>query len=328
MQMILIVTAPTDPHADAVEGELDRRGASYVRFDPADFPTKASLDVRLGATGLRRVLRTRETQIDLDAVTAVWFRRPGPSRPDQHLTGWVAGLVAHESTMMMADLWETLEVFAMPAPRPVVLRAQYKLRQLQLAAELGFELPDTSIGNDPDALLAMFDTHGGRLVTKQIGPTQLGETPDGDPALRYTEPVRHRDLVHASGLRLCPMIVQAYVPKALELRVTVVGARVFAAAIDSQRANHTRHDWRRYDDANTLTRRFDLPDEVAARCVALTRRLGLCYGAIDLVLTPEGRYVFLEINPSGQYRWIEEATGLPITSAIADLLMGACAPAA
>jgi glutathione synthase/RimK-type ligase-like ATP-grasp enzyme len=50
-------------------------------------------------------------------------------------------------------------------------------------------------------------------------------------------------------------------------------------------------------------------------------RLGLCYGAIDMVLTPDGRYVFLEINPNGQYLWIEEAAGLPISDAICDLLM-------
>jgi glutathione synthase/RimK-type ligase-like ATP-grasp enzyme len=326
--MILIVSAPIDPHADAVEGELERRGAHYVRFDPADFPTNASLDVHLGPTGLRRVLRTSDGEIDLDAVTAVWFRRPGKSRPAEHLQGWVADLAAAESTTLMADLWETLDVFALPAPRPVVLRAQYKLRQLQLAAALGFELPDTSIGNDPDALLAMFSEHAGQLITKQIGPTQLHTTADGDPVLRYTEPLRHRDLVHAEALRLCPMIVQAYVPKALELRVTVVGPRVFAAAIDSQRANHTRHDWRRYDDSSTVTEKYELPDVVTARCIALTRELGLCYGAIDLVLTPDHRYVFLEINPSGQYLWIEHATGLPITSAIADLLVGAYAPAA
>ena len=53
----------------------------------------------------------------------------------------------------------------------------------------------------------------------------------------------------------------------------------------------------------------------------LVEKLGLCYGAIDMVLTPDGRYVFLEINPNGQYLWIELATGLPISDAICSLLM-------
>ena len=139
--------------------------------------------------------------------------------------------------------------------------------------------------------------------------------------MRYTEPVRPRDLVHVEDLRLCPLIVQQYVPKRLELRVTVVGDEVFAAAIHSQASNHTRLDWRRYDDARTPIAPFELPADVAERCRALVRELGLCYGAIDLVLTPDDRFVFLEINPNGQYLWIELATGLPISAAVADLLL-------
>ena len=54
----------------------------------------------------------------------------------------------------------------------------------------------------------------------------------------------------------------------------------------------------------------------------MVERLGLCYGAIDMILTPDGRYVFIEINPNGQYLWIEQETGLPISAAICDLLMG------
>jgi glutathione synthase/RimK-type ligase-like ATP-grasp enzyme len=111
------------------------------------------------------------------------------------------------------------------------------------------------------------------------------------------------------------------VEKRVELRVTVVGTKVFAAEIDSQATNHTRFDWRRYDLGNTPHRAHPLPDDVAERCLALTQRLGLSYGAIDLIVTPDGRYVFIEINPNGQYSWIEHCTGLPITDALCDLLM-------
>src|SRR5439155_11640005 len=85
--------------------------------------------------------------------------------------------------------------------------------------------------------------------------------------------------------------------------------------------NHTKYDWRRYDLEQTPHLPHQLPDDVAQRCVALTERLGVRYGAVDLILTPDGRYVFLEINPNGQYLWIEELTGLPISDAIRDLLM-------
>jgi glutathione synthase/RimK-type ligase-like ATP-grasp enzyme len=64
-----------------------------------------------------------------------------------------------------------------------------------------------------------------------------------------------------------------------------------------------------------------LPPEIQDKCVRLVEQLELSYGAIDMVLTPEGRYVFLEINPNGQYLWIEEQTGMPISAALCDLLM-------
>ena len=138
---------------------------------------------------------------------------------------------------------------------------------------------------------------------------------------RYTLVVSTRDVGYAGALRRGPVIFQAYVPKRLELRVTVVGSAVFAAEIHSQHTRRTRHDWRRYDHYQTPLGRHALPDDVAGRCRRLVAELGLCYGAIDLILTPDGRYVFLEINPNGQYLWIEEATGLPISDALCDLLM-------
>ena len=127
--------------------------------------------------------------------------------------------------------------------------------------------------------------------------------------------------MHARAIRLCPVIFQAYVPKRVELRITVVGRQVFAAEIHSQHSNHTKHDWRRYDRYQTPYFPHSLPTHLQQLCVRLVERLGLCYGAIDTVLTPDGRYVFLEINPNGQYLWIEKMTGLPISDAICDLLI-------
>ncbi|MEV5448318.1 hypothetical protein AB0N23_38340, partial [Streptomyces sp. NPDC052644] len=253
--------------------------------------------------------------VDLDAVTAVWFRRPGVPVAPPHLGEPHAGFVVQESRQFVGDVWETLDVPALPAARPVVLRAQQKVRQLQLALRLGFDVPATAVGNDPRDVLDLFTHTGGRKITKQVGLTSLL-----DELMRFTEPVTHRDVGHVDGVRHCPLIAQERVPKRVELRVTVVGDRVFTAAIDSQRSNHARHDWRRQDDRNTPLSRYDLPDDVAARCKALTRALGLRYSALDLIVTPDGRYVYIEINPTGQYLWVEEETGLPITAAVVDLL--------
>jgi glutathione synthase/RimK-type ligase-like ATP-grasp enzyme len=322
--VILVLSCSDDVHADAMQHVLDRRGVPHVRLDPALFPSAASLSVEFGPQGLHsRAVTLPDRVLDLDEVTAVWVRRPQPPVPPTPYRGTPVGdVIAEETSVVTTDLWDTLDVTYVPAPRPALRRAQFKMRQLQLAAQLGLELPPTVVTNDPDAFLEFAARHE-RVITKQAGTTHPCRTPDGLGVARYTELVLPRDLLHVASVAQCPVVVQAYVPKQVELRVTIVGSRVFAAAIHSQLAHRTQDDWRRYDDAHTVIEPWTLPRAVEQALLGLSARLGLQYSASDLVLTPDGRYVYLETNPSGQYLWIEEATGLQITEAIADLLVGA-----
>jgi glutathione synthase/RimK-type ligase-like ATP-grasp enzyme len=190
---------------------------------------------------------------------------------------------------------------------------------------MGFELPPTLITNDPDEFLDFYNQHNGNIISKLLGIAFTKHI--GAKFNRYTEVVSKRNVGYAETVRYCPSIFQAYVPKKVELRITVIGEQVFAAEIHSQESHHTRYDWRRYDLYQTPHLPHDLPAEVRQLCVELTRKLGLCYGAIDMILTPDGRYVFIEINPNGQYLWIELLTELPITEALCDLLIaGNAAP--
>jgi glutathione synthase/RimK-type ligase-like ATP-grasp enzyme len=328
--LILILTGEGDPHAEAVEACLRRRGAAFTRFDPAWYPDRARLSIGIDRTGtLDGELSFDGQRLALADLGAVWVRRPGrPATASASLGPAAAHVVTLDAGAAMADLWELLECRVVPGSPDAIAHAAHKGRQLLSAARLGFDVPTTVTGNDPDALLDLVAATAGPVITKRVAPGQRMEAEGGVQVGRFSLVVRPRDLVHAEDLARCPITAQAYVPKALELRVTVVGEQVLTAAIDSQVSNHTRHDWRRYDHATTPVRPFALPPAVEARCRRLVRHLGLVYGAIDLVLTPDGRYVFLEINPSGQYLWIEELTGLPITDAIADVLVGAgAAPA-
>ncbi|MEX0910336.1 MAG: ATP-dependent carboxylate-amine ligase, partial [Candidatus Paceibacterota bacterium] len=114
---------------------------------------------------------------------------------------------------------------------------------------------------------------------------------------------------------------QEYIPKAYEVRVTVVGDLTFAARIDSQESSRTEVDWRQYDFANVGHYTEELTHEIHSRCVNLVKELGLRYGAIDLIVTPQGEWVFLENNCNGQWLWIEKLVGLEISDAIARLLI-------
>jgi hypothetical protein len=320
--LILILTQSSDEHAEHVMKMLAARGAEFVRFDPADFPAHASLSVGYAPDGkMRSFLRLGETVINLAQLQSVWSRRPQAPVPHTQIQdAKLRQFIAQDARTFLQGLWNALSCLWLPGHPAAIQRAQLKASQLRLAAEVGLELPPTLVTNSREEFLDFYNEHNGNVVSKLTGPA-FDQTIGATGFARYTEVVSKRDLGYAASIEYCPVILQAYVPKRLELRITVVGQRVFPAEIHSQQTHHTRHDWRRYDLNNTPHFRHDLPREFEERCVSLVKRLELCYGAIDMILTPDGRYVFVEINPSGQYLWIEDQTGLPISSAICDLLI-------
>jgi glutathione synthase/RimK-type ligase-like ATP-grasp enzyme len=319
---VLILTETDDEHARFLEPKLQARGAEILRFDNAQFPAEAELSLRYSRAGRwEHTLRVEGETILPAQISAVWNRRF--SQPTLHadLTDVsVRYYVEQEARHFLRDFWDTRETQWVPATPTVVMNAEQKAAQLQLAAELGFELPPTLITNSAQAVLEFRRQYPGALISKACHSATV-RCEDGTTRGVFTEVVSNRDLGYLASLRYCPVIFQAYVPKRVELRITVVGSRVFAAEIHSQQTRHTRFDWRRYDDAHTVYQPHPLPEKVERQCLLLVERLGLCYGAIDMIVTPDGRYVFLEINPNGQWLWIERYTGLPISEALCDLLL-------
>lgn len=142
------------------------------------------------------------------------------------------------------------------------------------------------------------------------------------PLATYTRKLsRDEALAHAELVDLSPVYVQPYVEKQIELRIYVIGNRILAASIDSQASERTKVDWRHYDLANVQHAPYVLPDPIAEGILRLTRVAGLSYAAIDMIVEPSGAHRFVEINPSGQFGWIEALTGLPIARSIAEELM-------
>jgi glutathione synthase/RimK-type ligase-like ATP-grasp enzyme len=225
-----------------------------------------------------------------------------------------------ESRVTIMGMLASLDVFRMDA-EPLIRRAENKQLQIQIARAFGLDTPRTLITNDPEAVRAFARTCERGMVTKMLSSFAIYE--DDAEKVVFTNPVAAEDLNDLDGLRLCPMTFQEQVSKRLELRVTVVGTRVLAAAIDSQASARAAHDWRR-DGVSLIDawQPYTLPPEVEENLLRLMDYFDLNYGAADFIVTPEGRHVFLEVNPSGEFFWLERRPGLPISEAIADVLLG------
>ncbi len=320
-EVILILSGSEDAHANWVEDKLRQRQVEFLRFTPAQFPQKATISLSYLPSGQAQYcLKVGKTIIDLHKVKAIWNRRPESPIPHPEFSDEpTRQFLSEECAGFIQDALSALECLWFPAPSNTLQKAKLKGLQLKVAAEIGFDIPPTLITNSAEDFIEFYNQNKGQIISKVAGPNQLRNLRDDFG--RYTELVTFRDLTYAHALQYCPIIFQAYVPKLVELRITVVGKDVFAAEIHSQKSNHARHDWRRHDFSTTQYWPHELPHEVAEKCVSLTEKLGLSYGAIDMILTPEKKYVFVEINPNGQYLWIEEMTGLPISDAICDFLI-------
>jgi glutathione synthase/RimK-type ligase-like ATP-grasp enzyme len=198
-------------------------------------------------------------------------------------------------------------------------RAGNKLSQLRLAPACSLEVPRTMVTNDPDAVRA-FARRAGPLVTKMLvqPPLPAGEE---ETAVVFTSAVTEADLRDLDGLPMCPMIFQERIEKQLEIRATIVGHEVFSAAIDVSGSGEV--DWRRVRLTGGAVdwTPCELPADVRAGLVGMLDRLGLNFGAFDLVRTAAGRHVFLELNPFGSFAFLGQAWEGPIAAAIADVLV-------
>jgi hypothetical protein len=319
--MILILSAPDDSHVSLVTRKLAKIQADVRWIDPGSVPATAKVVLSYDSSHICRMnLLGDKWAIDLAGVSAVWYRRPSIATAASNLEDGLHSWMIEETNSCLVGLWQLMNCRWIPGRIYDQQKAENKIEQLARAAILGFSIPRTLITNDPAEFIDFYETCNGRLVTKTLHNSSFCR--NGEMYGAYTRTVQRRDLANCDSVGLAPIIIQEYVPKRVELRITVVGSRVFAAEIDSQKARSTRHDWRHYDFSNTRHSSHALPHEIESLCINIVRSFDLCFGAIDMVLTPAGEYVFLEINPNGQWDWIESLTGLPISDEIVTLLTG------
>jgi hypothetical protein len=310
---VLVISHTHDIHAIEVLGHLARRGADAVLFDTGRLPRETQLTIAHDPLhGWSGSTRFDGRTLDMAAIRAVWWRRPQPFMVHAELGGPAdQGFAIAETHAAVSGLWSLLDAHWINEP-DADDRAARKPWQLKQARAAGLRVPRTCMTNDPDAARAFVAAEPGRVIYKAFSATEQ--------LWRETRVLRDDEAVGLDAVRYAPVIFQEYIAGTADLRVTIVGDQVFAAAITGGTGAY-EYDFRVAMGDVTIVA-YDLPVDVERSLLALMASLGLVYGAIDLRLTPDGDHVFLEINPAGQWLFVEHATGQPIGAAIADVLVG------
>lgn len=320
MVRILVPSFVEDLHAVEVALALGERGHEVVLWPGADFPTRQVGSLEFADGGLRWDVQGVDLQLDGRPFDVVWYRRAIPPTLPRGMHPGDRPVAQRECDDFVAGMWRLIAPDAFWVnPLDARARANLKLVQLAEARAAGLEIPRTLSSNDPARIRAFLDELGGSGVYKAFYPVQWE---DGDRlAVLLTSELRSDSLPDDAVLRLTPGIYQPRIEKRHELRVTVIGEHLVTARLLSQSHDATRLDWRaRSADLEVEPDR--LPPAVQRGVRALMRRLGLVFGCLDFIVTPDGRHVFLEVNPMGQFLWLEHKhPELRVLGPFCDLLL-------
>ncbi|MFG2115876.1 ATP-grasp ribosomal peptide maturase [Streptomyces sp. NPDC048718] len=309
---VLVVTEADDVTADMVIRELNRLDVPVVRVNPADIGADLTVSARFGTrpASMAGRVRTPSRTADLSDVRSVYWRRPvWPTFPD---------LGEHDAQFAAAQVRFGLggSLYAMEGPvwvnHPLrVAAADYKPAQLATAQRLGLTVPATLVTNDPDEAREFISSHE-RVIYKALRWTPYQR--EGVPMAGWTETVAAAEI--DESLRVAPHLFQTFVDKVADLRVLVVGRQAFAVRITSGLL-----DWRK--DYSALSYAVvDLPGAIESALLSYLDHYGLASGSFDFAEDRQGDLWWLELNPNGQWGWLEPHTGLPMAAAFAALLTG------
>jgi glutathione synthase/RimK-type ligase-like ATP-grasp enzyme len=312
---VLIVSTIADAATDEVVRRLTARDIPLNRINTEDYPFSRTLAIHPNKEPGNDWFVIGDEPVT--RPTAVWYRRlRTPSKPEAMDEGIHTFCLQETRATLLGGIMD-LGARWMSHPS-AVWQAEFKPFQLWKAAEIGLPIPHTVITNDPPKIRQAFGDFDGRMIVK---PARSGHVIRGGREFAiFTSQVLKEHLDYLESAKLSPAVYQELVPKASDVRVTIVGEKVFAAAIDSQSDPAAMIDWRQTNNPRLPHRPVALPDRVKDLLLHMMDELRLAFAAIDMIQTPAGEYVFLEINPSGQWLWLDDMLDLGISDAVAEWL--------
>jgi glutathione synthase/RimK-type ligase-like ATP-grasp enzyme len=315
---VLMLTRKFDVEADMVGIELLRRGIDYIRLNIDDIPAQLCIKYHVQKDSDSKIeFKLREQVIDPSKISVVWLRdfdTKAIKVGDDELTHTFSFQQWDDACLTLQRSLRCEWINSIQGTR----RGGDHVEQLSVAKALGFDIPNTLITNDPRAARDFYHTCHSDIVLKALHHHST-EIQDKVYSM-FTHKVMDGDLLKFDGLIYAPCILQERLQKQYELRVTVVGDRVFGTEIDSQATTNGRDDMHRCPLQDLPKRTTNLEDQLAEGCLKIINSLGLRYGAIDFVIDKKNRVTFLEVNPTGDWYWIEHQTGQRITEAMVDLM--------
>ena len=319
--MLLVVTNKSDLACDYLILRVKERGIPFVRLNTEDYGQAFQVSMSLtGECASYEIEFLDGRSVAENDIQAVYFRQPVSPDVSVDLPESDRVFARREANELLRSLWRLIDRGKWLNHPQKLWLASNKVEQLTVAQRLGFKIPATCVSASEPTVRRFIETCEGSVICKAVkhGFLRQGRTVQ----VATTQRVGPEFLDTFRDYAPVPMIFQQEVTKTFDVRVTVVGDNVFATAIHSQEHPETVVDWRVWDvlDFDLRHEAIRLPSCLDELCRRITRHYDLKYAAIDLIKADRGDYVFLELNPNGQWAWIEQKAGHPIRDALIDCL--------
>lgn len=317
--MFLLFTHAKDYYTiDLVKSSLEQEGYQSIRLNTDEFPSKIEITKRFG-THQHDAICYQDNLIYAKDIEGVWLRKFFSPVIDSSIDPRYGEGCFNESLEVIKGFFYTLNNITWIDPFINVYHASNKSVQLQVAERIGLKIPSTIITNSKASLEEFYYSNNGNIIVKM--QTTLSTSMQGGGMFLHTSKVTEDDIKDAELVSFCPLMFQEMIEKQYELRVIYIDGKFFTGKIDTSKTALGKIDCRLASPNEVYWQEYQLPDTVCKAITQYMNAMGLLFGAIDLIKTPKNEYVFLEVNPTGEWGMLQRDLGYPIAEAIASTLI-------
>lgn len=309
---IFIISHTVDVHACAVAVALRRLGIKIAYLSEPDHIGEMTYSARLGHENRNRnTIQVNGRSVNCSEFSLIWHRRQRYVNMSPQVHPEDCAFVRRENLLFNRQLLSLFNPDAVWINEyGLTLSSEDKIKQLTLATKIGLNIPTTLVSNDPESIVAFMGEMGNLepgVIYKPFNGTKWNDA-GGDTRMCFTSLVNSRDISSSADLIKCvPGIYQRAIDKAFEVRSNFFGDECISVKIRSNDSPDAKQDWRGSKELRNLLDPFELPREIRTKCLELLGLLKIRTGCFDFIVNDAGEFVFLEVNPQGQFLWIDEA---------------------
>ena len=312
---VLILTKKMDIESDLLGIQLLKNGIEYVKITEEDIPLKFGVEFSIGETN-KFIFKLGKRVFDCKNIKLVLFRYF-----DLKFLEYYTGVYQLYFQQQWYQLFNYLQTILKCTwiNHPInTFEAENRLNQLLIAKQLGFNVPETSITNVPESGQTFLESHANNTIVKVLHHHEI-----------ISKQVSHRFLTTSVNpdmvskldqLKFAPLIFQEQIPNQEEIRITIVGNKLFPVKITTNKDKNEYSDLHKIQEKDLRFQHLEIDKKFRRMCLKMNRVLGLSISSLDFIVNSSGVVYFLEVNPIGDWNWLEQHLKLSITETLLRLI--------